>query len=478
MKMRLNIGCGNNILDGYINIDIRPGCFPRRMFGNYHVNNSIFDGDSIRQLLFDFYDKHPCIYPLRKEHWDVENINLLYPGLGDAVIMTSLPTQAFLSSKQISITTENNIYLDDLLKDNQFLSAKSQGETIDNSVFPSNNWGGGHAIQLMEKALGFIPQIKPKGHIERRIKGEKLGIGICIETPNSGVQRSLTEVEIFIIQEFIIANPQYVFIEFGVGKPILNKTIRIFNQPIDRLMDELELCEYFIGMPNGLMNLAAALNIKSIILANQPNAEEFYLPCLTNGNGIKELAWMYPQNIHLHLDGENELVPKFSLENLNKALAGKIYPYWKEDYLPLVFEYDKITMKRLEDSFMIGDVEHLPFEKNSISEIQAIDVFEHISYLKSKLVLKHWVDLLKPNGMIQIQSPSITSILQYLMQAKTTMDVERVIALLFGGQDYEENFHKTICDPILLSQYLREVGITGDIRFHNTHMNLNVVAFK
>lgn len=477
--MKLNIGCGNNILDGYINIDIRPECRPKRLFGDSIVKTNISDNDPIKKLLFNFYNEHPCIYPLRNDWWNIKNINLLYSGLGDAVIMTSLPTQAFISQKdKIRIITSNNKYLSDLLKDNPFMGNDNIEEIIDNSVFPLNNWGGGHPTQLMEKALGLKCQLKPRGHVIRKNSQKKMDIGICVEEPNTGIQRPLSQNEINIIQQFIDSDSQYTFVEFGVKESKLKNTLSRFNLPIDRLVNEIGMCEYFIGTANGLMNLAATMGVKSIIFANIPDATLFYLPCLVAGNGVPELSWMYPQNVHLHLDGENELVPKFSLENLNKALAGEIYPYWKEDYLPLIFEYDKIIMDRLEESFMIVDVENLPFEKGSVTEIQAIDIFEHISYLKSKQVLKHWIDLLKPNGYIQIQSPSITNILQYLMQAKTIFDVERVIALLYGGQDYKENFHKTVCDPILLSSYLREAGITGDISYQNVGMNLKILAFK
>jgi len=288
----------------------------------------------------------------------------------------------------------------------------------------------------------------------------------------------LTQVEIDIIQQFIDSNSQYVFVEFGAKESQLDNTVERFNLPMDRLIQEIGLCKYFIGTASGLMNLAAALNVKSIILANVPDVNLFYLPCLVTGNEIQELSWMYPQNVHLHLDGENELVPKFSLENLSKALAGKIYPYWKEDYLPLVFEYDKIAMDRLENSFMVNDVEDLSFNRETIDEIQAVDVFEHISYHKSKEILKHWVSLLKSGGMIEIQAPSITNILQYLMQARSIAEVETTIALIFGAQDYKENFHKTICDPMLLGSYLREAGITGNIEYQNQGMNLKIRAFK
>ena len=140
--------------------------------------------------------------------------------------------------------------------------------------------------------------------------------------------------------------------------------------------------------------------------------------------------------------------------------------------------YINIDIRKNCRADMIANVEMLPFEKESIDEIQAIDILEHISYLKTKEVLKHWVSLLKPCGVIYIQSPAITQIFEYLMRAKALSEVETTIALLYGGQDYEENFHKTVCDPILLSNYLRNVGITGDIDYQYSGVNLKMRAIK
>ncbi len=140
--------------------------------------------------------------------------------------------------------------------------------------------------------------------------------------------------------------------------------------------------------------------------------------------------------------------------------------------------YINIDLRKECHPDLIADTETLPFMENTIDEIQAIDVFEHISYLKSREVLKHWIGLLKTGGMIYIQAPSITKILEFLMQAKTLTEVECAIALLYGGQDYKENFHKTVCDPVLLDSYLRDAGITGEIQYKHVGMNLVMRASK
>jgi len=127
---------------------------------------------------------------------------------------------------------------------------------------------------------------------------------------------------------------------------------------------------------------------------------------------------------------------------------------------------------------IVCDVERLPFKEGSVDEIQAIDVFEHISFRKSKEVLKHWIGLLKSDGVIYIQSPSITRIMEYLIQAKSLFELETVISLLYGNQDYEQNYHKTVCDPHLLAHYLREIGVTGEISYSMVNTNMILKAYK
>jgi len=477
---RLNIGCGNNILDGYINVDIR-NMKPKRLFGN-KFESTIYPDEKIKNLLIDFFDSYPSIYPLRKDLFTNNIVELLYHGLGDAVIMTSLPKQAHEVNRKLRIYSNNNKYISELLKFNEYHEVTTSEDIeneIPNSEFFLNNWGGGHQIQLMEKALGLPVQLKPKGYINKKVNKIKNKIAIGIEPPHTRIQRALDVYEMRIIQKFIDSNSdKYQFVEIGLGPELFIGVEKRSFENMEALIDELGSCEYFIGTASGLMNLAAALDVKSIILANVPDVNLFYLPCLATNNGIRELSWMYPQNVHLHLDDENELVKKFSYDNLLKALAGEIYPYWREDYLPLVFEYDKLIMDRLENSFLQADAESLPFEEESFDEIQAIDVFEHISYRKSKEVLKHWISLLKPGGVIYIQAPSLTTILEYLMRARTLSDVESAIALLYGGQDYPENYHKTVCDVSLLANYLQEAGITRDIQYQILGTNLKIRAFK
>lgn len=85
-------------------------------------------------------------------------------------------------------------------------------------------------------------------------------------------------------------------------------------------------------------------------------------------------------------------------------------------------------------------------------EIVAFDVLEHFPREKSREVLKMWVGLLRPGGVIRVRTPDI------LHAVKVRQSDEWLELLLYGGQDYKENFHKTGFTRDML------VGLLSDLK--------------
>jgi SAM-dependent methyltransferase len=139
--------------------------------------------------------------------------------------------------------------------------------------------------------------------------------------------------------------------------------------------------------------------------------------------------------------------------------------------------YDNIDIRDLPDVIQ-ADIRDLPYEANSVDEIRAIDVYEHISFRESRKVLNHWVSLLKPEGHLIIQSPSIEVLARNILISTSIEDIERSIAFIFGDQDYKENTHFTACHPELIMHYLRDAGITGEINHRTEGTNLIINARK
>jgi len=127
--------------------------------------------------------------------------------------------------------------------------------------------------------------------------------------------------------------------------------------------------------------------------------------------------------------------------------------------------YVNIDVRKSHPSVVNADVRSLPYEPNTVDEVFAQDVYEHVSFRESKDLLNHWVSIIKPGGLLHIHTSCFLSISDLMSNSDNPKKIERTIAIIFGGQDYPENFHATAGHPILFEKYLREAGIKGDISF-------------
>lgn len=63
-----------------------------------------------------------------------------------------------------------------------------------------------------------------------------------------------------------------------------------------------------------------------------------------------------------------------------------------------------------------ADICDLPFEDNSVSEIVAFQVIEHIPYQKSELMFHEMYRVLKPGGTVILETPDIDYIAQDILE--------------------------------------------------------------
>jgi len=139
--------------------------------------------------------------------------------------------------------------------------------------------------------------------------------------------------------------------------------------------------------------------------------------------------------------------------------------------------YINIDARKTRPEVIVGDIRKLEYPKNSIDEIYANDVFEHVSFLESQNLLTHWVSKLKPGGLLYMQMPDITGLIRMMDKQTTIEGIEAIIRKIFGGQDYKFNFHCTAGHPTTMRHYLIEAGIKGkiDIVSHNTNMRVTAI---
>jgi hypothetical protein len=242
-------------------------------------------------------------------------------GLGDSIILTSVLDK---------IGVKNDLLLQ---IDESFLNKKKITNYGDLSIseLSKNDWGGGHAIQRLQKSLGLEIDLKPKGKLifdSSKVKKNKVFVHLKNDTDwKRNIPNSLNDDEINLVLEFLNQNKNYDPYFFNN------------NLNINQLIDVMSTCEYFLGIDSGPMHIAAAIELKSIVIINDPN-NLIYLPKIKECE-IPNAEWLYPQNTHLNRNGNTELVPNFTLQTLSLAFKGQIYPYWSDKYLSLLNYYTK-----------------------------------------------------------------------------------------------------------------------------------------
>ena len=117
------------------------------------------------------------------------------------------------------------------------------------------------------------------------------------------------------------------------------------------------------------------------------------------------------------------------------------------------------------------------YADNSVDEIRASHVLEHLSFGEAHLALAEWHRVLKPGGRIRIAVPDIDLIL--------ATDDPKKLHFLMGGQLDENDFHRSAYDAKTLAFYLDSAGFenfepwTGDgVDMASHGISLNMTATK
>ena len=118
-------------------------------------------------------------------------------------------------------------------------------------------------------------------------------------------------------------------------------------------------------------------------------------------------------------------------------------------YLPQVDEIQDVSILR-------------KYKNESIEVIYASHVLEHFSRWDYMSVLNRWYDLLKPNGILRIAVPDFEAIVNHYIKNK---DLRVISGLLYGGQDYENNFHHWVWDFETLKKELEQIGFKNIYKY-------------
>lgn len=267
-------------------------------------------------------------------------------GLGDTMVLTDLPRKAHRLGEQAHVWSGSQVF-GPLMAFNPYY----QPGPVDRMVAACElidryDCGNGHTFQRLQRAWGYEPDLKPKGCIEAPTKPKPGRVAIHLEPGfHANWQREHVHPRArqiypqtrLAIQQFIKANPNLEFVEVGSAFSNLENVEDKTRAALDATIKLLATCEYFLGIMSGPMHLAAALDLKLIVIVNFPSPQRIYLPTLVDFGQV-EGEWLYSQAVHLHQEGSGELVPLCTVRNMERAIQGEIYPFHSDRFLPLIHE--------------------------------------------------------------------------------------------------------------------------------------------
>ena len=119
--------------------------------------------------------------------------------------------------------------------------------------------------------------------------------------------------------------------------------------------------------------------------------------------------------------------------------------------------YINIDQRWIKGVNQVADVSHLPYKDESVTEVLANDVIEHFPRERTEMVLKEWIRVLRPEGILKIQCPDVRTLAYGLVYNQIpTHEFSRRI---YGGQEYNGNFHYAGFDIPEMKRILRKLGM-------------------
>jgi hypothetical protein len=99
----------------------------------------------------------------------------------------------------------------------------------------------------------------------------------------------------------------------------------------------------------------------------------------------------------------------------------------------------------------------LQYDSGEVDEIRASHILEHFGRWEVKKVLRNWVDKLRPGGVLKVAVPGFDKLMK--SQARGEKLDASLDAYLFGGQNHENDFHKSMFTEPVLRELLKEAGL-------------------
>ena len=109
---------------------------------------------------------------------------------------------------------------------------------------------------------------------------------------------------------------------------------------------------------------------------------------------------------------------------------------------------------------IVGPVERLAVGDNTVSLIYASHILEHFGRQEYSAVLKEWLRVLRPGGVLRLAVPDFAACAAIYYECGLVNGLTGLVGLIVGGQRDGYDFHKMIFDEDFLSRELLELGFS------------------
>lgn len=114
-----------------------------------------------------------------------------------------------------------------------------------------------------------------------------------------------------------------------------------------------------------------------------------------------------------------------------------------------------IDFRKIKGVDIVAHAEFLPIRTESIDHVFSSHVIEHFSHQKSISILKEWIRTVKRRGIVEIECPDLQARAFLFFINPSIENIKNI----YGGQDYEGNYHKTGFSYGLLKNMLKHCGV-------------------
>jgi hypothetical protein len=121
-------------------------------------------------------------------------------------------------------------------------------------------------------------------------------------------------------------------------------------------------------------------------------------------------------------------------------------------------DYVNVDGRSLEGVDIVADARRIPLDPGTVDELYSAHVIEHFPLQElERVVLPHWVSLLRPGGVLRTVAPDAPAMIDAYGRGEMTFEELRVVT--YGEQEYDGDFHFAMYSPDSLAAVMKAAGL-------------------